>query len=454
MEFLQDLTQKAKILKVNWEVFWSNISAPCSGFQACESDFTRCVSICGCSPFKNESAIKLKHVFKDIYTLKTPRGPCRWNSCFICLKTSNGLNIEGIQQMFPSSYEKSKIYTMKVNVGPFCSMPFFWTPNQNPLERWEENSQFNFYHLAEVLVPGWMNEWMNNSLNGNFSYNFSLVSTILFCLFCKWHYLPSQDLDRLFQDEATMPKCCPHHTICPATKRPLRCPSHVPHEVTHSGGVAPLRHSERTFCSGCAIWPHEAALKFQLRGYVFIHIPFNNLFLALYFEILVWSSLQFSSVTQSCPALCDPMNRSMPGLPVHHQLPEFTQTHVRRVGDAIQPSHPVFPFSSCSQSLPTSGSFPMSQLFTWGGQSTRVSASASVLPMNTQDWSPLGWTGWYVIGSCKKMYREGPGTLHQIFPIHQTNMQFRRRQWHPTPVLLPGKSHGWRSLVSYSPWGR
>ena len=52
-------------------------------------------------------------------------------------------------------------------------------------------------------------------------------------------------------------------------------------------------------------------------------------------------SVQFSSVTQSCPTLCDPMNRSTPGLPVHHQLPEFTQTHVHRVGDAIQPSHPL-----------------------------------------------------------------------------------------------------------------
>ena len=51
--------------------------------------------------------------------------------------------------------------------------------------------------------------------------------------------------------------------------------------------------------------------------------------------------LQFSSVAQSCPTLCDPMNHSMPGLPVYHQLPEFTQTHVHRVGDAIQPSHPL-----------------------------------------------------------------------------------------------------------------
>jgi len=50
---------------------------------------------------------------------------------------------------------------------------------------------------------------------------------------------------------------------------------------------------------------------------------------------------QFSSVSQSCPTLCDPMNRSTPGLPVHHRLPEFTQTHVHRVGDAIQPSHPL-----------------------------------------------------------------------------------------------------------------
>ena len=55
----------------------------------------------------------------------------------------------------------------------------------------------------------------------------------------------------------------------------------------------------------------------------------------------------------------------------------------------------VIPFSSCPQSLPASGSFPVSQLFASGGQSTVVSASASVLPMNTQDWSPLGWTGWY-----------------------------------------------------------
>ena len=62
-------------------------------------------------------------------------------------------------------------------------------------------------------------------------------------------------------------------------------------------------------------------------------------------------------------------------------------------------SFSVIPFSSCPQSLPASGSFPMSQFFTWGGQSIGVSALASFLPMNTQDWSPLGWTGWISLQS-------------------------------------------------------
>ena len=62
-------------------------------------------------------------------------------------------------------------------------------------------------------------------------------------------------------------------------------------------------------------------------------------------------------------------------------------------------SSSVVPFSSCLQSFPTSGSFPMSQLFAWGGQSIGVSASTSVLPMNTQDWSPSEWTGWISLQS-------------------------------------------------------
>jgi len=103
---------------------------------------------------------------------------------------------------------------------------------------------------------------------------------------------------------------------------------------------------------------------------------------------------QFSSVTQSCPTLCDPMNRGTPGLPVHHQLPEFTQNS-RPSSRWCHPtiSSSVVPFSSCLQSFPASGSFPMRQFFTSGGQSIGVSASVSVLPMNIQDWFPLGLTG-------------------------------------------------------------
>jgi len=93
------------------------------------------------------------------------------------------------------------------------------------------------------------------------------------------------------------------------------------------------------------------------------------------------------------------MNRSTPGLPVHHQFLESTQTHVHWVADAIQPSHPLLPPFSCPQSFPASGSFQMSQLFVSGGQRTGVSASASVLPMNIQDWFPLGWTGWISLQS-------------------------------------------------------
>ena len=102
-------------------------------------------------------------------------------------------------------------------------------------------------------------------------------------------------------------------------------------------------------------------------------------------NIIIYCSVQFSSVAQSCLTLCDPMNRSTPGPPVHHQLPEFTQTQVHRVSDAIQSiSSSVVPFSSCPQSLPAAESFPTSQLFTWGGQSTGVSALASFLPKKSQ----------------------------------------------------------------------
>jgi len=117
------------------------------------------------------------------------------------------------------------------------------------------------------------------------------------------------------------------------------------------------------------------------------------------FSILHFSSVQFSSVAQSCPTLCDPINCSTPGLPVHHQLPEFTQTHVHRVSDAIQPSHPLSSPFPPTPNPSQHQSFPMSQLFTWGGQSTGVSALASFLPKNTQGWSPSEWTGWISLQS-------------------------------------------------------
>ena len=103
---------------------------------------------------------------------------------------------------------------------------------------------------------------------------------------------------------------------------------------------------------------------------------------------------QFSSVAKSCLTLCKPMDYSTPGFPAHHQLPELTQTHVHQVSDAIQPSHPLSP--------PSPPAFNLSQhqgLLQWVGslhqvaRSTGISASASVLPMNIQDWFPLGQTG-------------------------------------------------------------
>ena len=93
------------------------------------------------------------------------------------------------------------------------------------------------------------------------------------------------------------------------------------------------------------------------------------------------------------------MNHSTPGLPVHHQLPEFTQIHVHRVGDAIQPSHPL-----SSPSPPAPNPSQHQSLFqwvnsAWGSQSTGVLALASFLPKNTQDWSPSEWTGWISLQS-------------------------------------------------------
>ena len=98
------------------------------------------------------------------------------------------------------------------------------------------------------------------------------------------------------------------------------------------------------------------------------------------------------SVAWSCRTLCDPINFSIPGFSILHYLPEFAQTHVHWADvPSSHLTHCLISFSSCPQSFTASGSFPVSQLFTSGGQ--RIRASASVLLMNIQDWFPLGLTG-------------------------------------------------------------
>ena len=97
-------------------------------------------------------------------------------------------------------------------------------------------------------------------------------------------------------------------------------------------------------------------------------------------------------VTKSCMTFCDPMDCSMPGLPVLHYLPEFAQTHVPWVGDAIQPSHTLCRLLLLPSIFPSIRIFSISQLFASGSQSIGASASASILPMNIQDWFPLGLT--------------------------------------------------------------
>ena len=118
------------------------------------------------------------------------------------------------------------------------------------------------------------------------------------------------------------------------------------------------------------------------------------------------------------------MDWSTPDFPDHHQLPELAQTHVYRVGDGHPTiSSSIVPFSSCPQFFSESGSFPVSQLFTSGGQRTGASASASVLPMNIWDWFPLGWTGWISLQS-KGLSRAFSSTTVQKQGLKQQKFTF------------------------------
>ena len=150
----------------------------------------------------------------------------------------------------------------------------------------------------------------------------------------------------------------------------------------------------------------------------------------------------FSSVTQSCPTLCDPMDCSTPGLPVHHQLPEFTQTHVHGVGDAIQPSHPL------------SSPSPPASIFT----SIRVFSNESVLyirwPKNwsfnfnispSKDWFPLGWTGLISLQS-KGLSRVFSNTIIYILLLYIIIIIYTIT-WFLTPLFVYLKTFFFQIIV-------
>ena len=144
------------------------------------------------------------------------------------------------------------------------------------------------------------------------------------------------------------------------------------------------------------------------------------------------SILRFSSVTQSCPTLCDPMNRSTPGPPCPSPTPRVHSNSCpssRWCHPAISSS--IVPFSSCPQSFPASESFPMSQLFSWGGQSTGGSASASFFPKESQGWSPSEWTGWISLQSkgLSRVFSNTTVQKHQFFgaqPSSQSNSHIHK----------------------------
>ena len=131
-----------------------------------------------------------------------------------------------------------------------------------------------------------------------------------------------------------------------------------------------------------------------------------------------------SSITQSCPTLCNPMDYSTPGLPVLHQLPELTQTHLHWIGDAIQPSHSVIPFSSHPQSFPASGSFPVSQFFASGGQSN-WNLSFSISPSNEHSGLISFRTDWSNLLAVQR-------TLKSLLPHHSSKTSIL---WHSAFIV-------------------
>ena len=154
---------------------------------------------------------------------------------------------------------------------------------------------------------------------------------------------------------------------------------------------------------------------------LFYPIPLDN-----WFSFFHFGSVQFSSVAQSCPTLC-----TAPWTAARQASLSITNSRssLKLMSlESVMPSNHLilcFPFSSCPQSFPASESFPMSQLFTWGGQSIRVSALASVLPMNTQDWSPLEQTSWISLQSkgLSRVFSNTTVQKHQFF--HYPNSKWQ-----------------------------
>ena len=126
--------------------------------------------------------------------------------------------------------------------------------------------------------------------------------------------------------------------------------------------------------------------------------------------------IQSSSVTQSYPTLCDPMDWGTPGFPVHHQILKLAQTNVHQVGDATQPSNILLSLSPPAFNLSHhQGLFQRVICIRW--KSIELSASASVLPINIQDWLPLGWTGWISFQSkgLSRLFSNTTVQKHQFF---------------------------------------
>ena len=140
------------------------------------------------------------------------------------------------------------------------------------------------------------------------------------------------------------------------------------------------------------------------------------MYMCVYSHTHIFSSVQFSRSVMSDSLLSH--DCSVPGFPVHHQLLELTQIHVHQVSDAIQPSHPLSSPSPPAFNLSQHQDlFPVSQFFPSRGHSIEVSPSASVFPMNMQDWFPLGLTGWFSL-QCKglsRVFSSATVQKHQLF---------------------------------------